>query len=235
MGISGYKADSSVIEANEIYENNYLQAPEQPILSEASGMKIGATANIVIRSNYVHHNLAKGIWVDHSLPTTVIEYNTVTDNSLEGIKFESSYTAKIRYNTADRNGSYNASGTWLGRAGIQVNNSPDVEIYNNTVRDNVNGISAMQSVNSVIGLLGPLRIANLYVHDNVIRMSIGRTGVGQSTGETQVYTTWNNRFEHNTYYLGPNATYFAWNDNYNVDQNLWRGYGLDMTGTFTRF
>jgi parallel beta-helix repeat protein len=232
IGISGYKADGSLIEGNEVYENNYLQAPEQPILSEASGMKFGVTANIVIRSNNVHHNLATGIWIDHSLPTTIIEHNTVTDNAKHGIFFESSYTAKIRYNTADRNGGGAwVSGTWLGRAGIVITNSPNVEIYGNTVRDNVNGITAMNSNNPMTAPLGPLKIQNLYVHDNVVRMSIGKSGIAQNTGETQIYTSWNNRFEHNTYYLGTNTAYFSWSD-LSLSERQWQSYGNDLTGTF---
>jgi parallel beta-helix repeat protein len=237
IGISGYKADNTVVESNEVYQNNYAQVLEQPIKSEASGVKFGLTKNVVIRNNNVHHNYATGIWVDHSLPTTIIQGNTVTDNAKHGIFFESSYTAKIRYNRADRNGggSY-VSGTWLGRAGIVITNSPNVEVYGNTVNYNVNGITAMNSVNNMTlsAPLGPLKVQNLYVHDNTIRMSIGRTGIAQNTGETQIYTTWNNRFEHNTYYLGGNSNHFAWVDKFIYDWQ-WRTYSNDETGTFTIF
>jgi parallel beta-helix repeat protein len=236
IGISGYKANGTIVERNEVYENNYMQAKEQAILSQASGIKFGVTTNVTIRYNNVHNNYAKGIWVDHSLPTTIIEYNTVRDNAHQGIFFEASYTGKIRYNTSERNGGASATGYWLGRSGIQITNSPNAEVHNNTVRDNANGITAMNTTGSagLVAPLGPLKIKYLYVHDNVIRMRVGRSGVGQNTGEKQVYTTWNNRFVHNTYYLGANSTYFTWNE-LNLTAAQWRAYGLDTTGLFYRF
>jgi parallel beta-helix repeat protein len=236
IGISGYKANGTIVENNEVYENNYMQAQEQAILSQASGIKFGVTANVIIRSNMVRNNYAKGIWVDHSLPTTIIENNTVRDNAHQGIFFEASYTAKIRYNTSERNGGASATGYWLARAGIQIVNSPGAEVHNNTVSYNANGITAMNTTGSagMTAPLGPLKIQNLYVHDNVIRMRVGRSGVGQNTGEKQVYTSWNNRFVRNTYYLGANSTYFTWNE-LNLTPAQWRAYGLDTTGLFYRF
>ncbi len=75
IGISGYKSNSIIIEGNEVYENNYLKAQEAAIMSQASGIKIGVASNVTIRNNIVRNNYAKGIWVDHSLPTTIIESN----------------------------------------------------------------------------------------------------------------------------------------------------------------
>ena len=158
------------------------------------------------------------------------------DYAHQGIFFEASYTGKIRYNTSERNGGASATGYWLARAGIQITNSPNAEVHNNTVSYCANGITAMNTTGStgIAAPLGPLKIQNLYVHDNVIRMSVGRTGVGQNTGEKQVYTSWNNRFVHNTYYLGPATTYFTWNE-LNVSSAQWRSYGQDTTALWYRF
>jgi parallel beta-helix repeat protein len=234
IGISGYQADGVIIEENEIFENNWSQVTELPRLAEAAGIKFGVTANAVIRNNHVHHNFAKGIWFDRCNPTTIIEGNAVTDNSSHGIWAEISYDLIIRNNISERNGA-SGSASWLGGAGIQVTNSPQVEIYGNTVRDNANGITAMQSSGTAAaaGAHGRLRVENLYVHDNVIAMQVGRTGISQNTGEAEVYTTWNNRFERNTYYLGPNNTYFAWQEK-SLTESQWRATGNDTTATFIR-
>jgi parallel beta-helix repeat protein len=234
IGISGYRADEILVEDNEVYQNNWARAPEEPILAEASGIKFGVTANALLRNNNVHHNFAKGIWMDHCNPRTLIEGNAVADNSHQGISAEISDSVTIRNNVSERNG-LDGSVSWLTRAGIQVTNSPNVEIYGNVVRDNANGITAMQSsgANATSGPYGPLRLENLYVHDNVVRMLIGRAGLAQNTGETQVYTTWNNRIERNTYYLGPNATYFAWNEK-SLTESEWRAAGNDSTSAFIR-
>ena len=230
IGISGYKTDGILIEGNDIWDNNLSQAPELPVNAEAAGIKFGVTANATIRNNRVHHNFAKGIWMDHCNPTSIIEGNTIEDNSHQGIFIEISYNAVVRNNTVDRNALN--SGT---RAGIHVTNSPNVEVYGNTVRDNGNGISAQQStgVNATTGPYGVLRLENLYVHDNVVRMVAGRTGVTQNTGETSVYTTWNNRFQANSYNLGVNATYFAWQEK-SLTETQWQAAGNDVTGQFTR-
>jgi parallel beta-helix repeat protein len=234
IGLSGYKADGAVIEANDIYENNYLQAPERPVMAEASGIKFGATANLVIRGNNVHHNFAKGIWVDHCNPTSVIEGNTVAANSDQGIFAEISYNVIIRNNISEDNG-LSGRASWLTRAGIQVTNSPNVEIYGNIVRDNANGITAIQSSGGAVtsGPYGPLRVENLNVHDNTVHMRVGKTGLVQNTGETQVYTIWNNRFHRNTYYLGANAAYFAWGEKM-LNESQWQATGNDTTGRFIR-
>jgi parallel beta-helix repeat protein len=234
IGISAYRADGVLVESNDVYENNWSQARERGVLAEAAGMKIMRSPNAVIRNNRVHHNFAKGIWVDYNnRPITLIEGNTVTDNSAAGIWAEISYNVIIRNNTSERNGSGGSS--WLAGAGIQVTCSPNVEIYGNTVRDNANGITGMQSSGCAVtsGPHGPVRLENLNVHDNVVRMQVGRTGISQNTGESQIYTTWNNHFERNTYYLGPNATYFAWQGK-NLNESQWRAAGNDTTATFIR-
>jgi parallel beta-helix repeat protein len=234
IGISGYRANGVVIEANEVYENNWSRAPEQRRRAEASGIKFLASADVSIHNNYVHHNLAKGIWLDGCNPTAIIESNTVTDNSHQGIFSEISYNVVIRNNTTERNG-FNGAGSWLTGAGIQVTNSLNVEIVGNTVRNNANGITAMQSSGAALasGAHGPLRVENLHVHGNVVAMSVGKTGLAQETGERQVYTSWNNRFENNTYYLGPNRTYFAW-DEKSLNETQWRTTGNDRNGRFFR-
>ena len=64
-------------------------------------------------------------------------------------------------------------------------------------------------------------------------MKVGRTGLAQNVGDMSYYTSRNNRFEHNTYYLTQN-TYLFWN-NQNLSEAQWLAYGNDVTGTFSRF
>jgi parallel beta-helix repeat protein len=231
IGISGYRANGALIADNDIYENNWLQAPELPVNAEAAGIKFGETANATVRNNHVHGNLAKGIWMDHCLPTSIIEGNTIVDNWHQGIFYEISYAGVIRNNIVDRN-ALKPVGI---RAGIQVTNSPNVEVYGNTVRDNANGITGQQTtgVNATTGVFGPLRTEDLYVHDNAVRMRVGKTGLTQNTGETAVYSTWNNRFQGNSYTLGLNSTYFSWADR-SLTETQWQATGNDVTGQFVR-
>ena len=230
-GITGYQCNGGLIQGNELYGNN----PTGAFTMREGGMKVFQSVNLTIRGNNVHHNKGKGIWSDTNYPTMLIEGNTVTDNSGTGIYHEIGYAAIIRNNTSSRNGngSEQVSGS-LTRAGIQVTNSPNVQVYGNTVMDNHNGISGLYfSGYPTTGPYGAYVLQNLSVHDNVVRMSIGRAGIAKNTGDTSIYYTNNNHFDNNTYYLGPNATYFSWSDQYLLEQQ-WQAVGNDETGTFTR-
>jgi parallel beta-helix repeat protein len=230
-GIHGYQCDGALIQDNEVYGNN----PANNSTGGESGMKILGAKNLTIRGNNVHDNNGIGIWSDTNYPTVLIENNTVSANSKAGIWHEVSYDAIIRNNIVTGNGSPSVPLTgWIDSAGIQVSNSPNVEIYGNTVQDNANGICIMQGNGYVTtGPYGAYGVRNLYVHDNVVRMAVGRTGLAQNVEDKSHFTSKNNRFVNNIYDLGPNSIYFTWDDK-NLTESQWQAYGLDVTGTFTR-
>jgi parallel beta-helix repeat protein len=233
VGIAGYMVDGVLIEDNEVFENNYSQASETAATAEGSGIKFVACHDLVVRRNHVHHNYGKGIWTDTNYLNTLVEQNLVTDNRDAGIWHEVSYNAIIRYNTVERNGGTEAPG-WLNRGGINVTNSADVEIYGNTLRDNANGIGIMQAAGyPTSGPYGAYEVRNLVVRDNVVGMQIGRTGLANNLGDQTYYTSRNNQFVNNSYYLGKNSAYYLW-DERNLTETQWKGYGNDTTGTFVR-
>ena len=56
-------------------------------------------------------------------------------------------------------------------------------------------------------------------HDNVVIQTSSPSGtyqlsvaaeIAQDTGDTSIFTSWNNRFVNNTYNLGANPSPFAW-------------------------
>jgi len=53
----------------------------------------------------------------------------------------------------------------------------------------------------------------------------------QDVGSTAIFTSRNNRWVHNTYYLGTNAAPFEFS-NGTRSAAQWRGYGQDATGLF---
>ena len=230
-GIAGYKADSTVVEGNEVaFNGNGLV--EDPATAEAAGMKFMKQHGLVIRNNNVHDNI-RGLWMDTGYMGTIIEGNTVTGSEKSGIWIEATYGAIVRNNRAENNGG-TTTGGWLGHAGIQVTNSPNVEIYGNIVSNNMNGIGVMETSGYPDGPYGPLHVTDLYVHDNTITMATGSTGLGQNVGDTSVYTSRNNRFVHNSYTLGTSTGYFAWNDRVDLTPAEWQSAGQDLTGTFAR-
>ena len=89
-GYLGFGADNTTFDSNEIAYNG----PEQ---------KVGLSANVTFRNNFVHHNLGDGIWYDTNPNAgALIEGNRVEDNGRNGIFFEASIGATIRNNTVRR-------------------------------------------------------------------------------------------------------------------------------------
>jgi len=224
-GIIGWKNDGVLIEGNEVAYNN--TAGYYPFW-EAGGIKMSAATNLTVRNNRVHHNMGKGIWTDENAYKVLIEGNTSSDNDHQGISHEVSYDAIIRNNTVERNGFKNSAGVAGG--GITLNSSANVEIYGNQVNYNADGIGAYQQ-NRGSGTYGLHEVRNLYVHDNVVRMSSGNTGLTQAVNNNAYYTSKNNRFLHNTYYMGGNTMRFWWM-NAAKSNTQWKSYGLDVTGVF---
>lgn len=191
--------------------------------------KFFKTDGLILRRNFVHHNDGNGIWLDIDNIRYLVENNRVEDNYGQGIFVEISYAGKVIGNQVRRNG-HQRGGTWLYGAGILIAHSPNVEVAGNVVEDNYNGIAGIQQ-NRGTGQYGPRILENLWVHDNIVRMSRGRSGVGDGTG-TGAYTR-NNRFDRNSYTLGGTAKYFAWIGGTLSDAD-WRNAGQDKAGTFNR-
>ena len=197
---------------------------------EAGGTKFAGTERLIVRSNNAHHNYGKGLWTDIDNLHTLYDGNIVKDNEHQGILHEISYDAVIRNNVLERNGFKNARG--LAGGGIAVSSSPNVEIYGNILSGNADGIGCYQEARGS-GAYGPYEISNLYVHDNVVRLTTGMTGLAQSVGDVSYYRSRNNRFVRNTYYLGTNAQYFWWEGGPRTEAQ-WKAYGQDVSGTFVR-
>jgi parallel beta-helix repeat protein len=194
---------------------------------EFGGVKIVRSRYPMARGNYVHHNNGHGMWTDIHNIYALYENNRLVGNAGAGIFHEVSYAAVIRNNTVTGNALVRSG---MYGAGILVSSSPDVEVYGNTVTGNQMGITAIQNRRGS-GKYGPHLVQNLYVHDNTVQTA-GQTGIQQTIGSNAVYTSWNNRFRHNTYTgMSKNRNPFYWmNNTRTVPQ--WKGYGHDLTGTF---
>jgi parallel beta-helix repeat protein len=118
-GYQGFRADNTTFESNEIASNG----PEQ---------KVGLSANVTFRNNFVHHNLRDGIWYDtNENAGALIDGNRVEDNGRNGIFFEASSGATIRSNTVRRHPG----------DGVLLSMSQNAQIYNNLLEGNVGGIA----------------------------------------------------------------------------------------------
>jgi parallel beta-helix repeat protein len=229
LGLGGAGAVGALVEDNRIDHNN--TAGYDPAW-EAGGSKWAAgTRQLTVRGNHVFANNGPGLWTDGDNVGTVYEDNLVEQNLGPGIIHEISYDAVIRGNTVRQNSRSTAGRSiWYGSE-ILVNSSQRVEIARNTVvsDDNGNGIGLVDTDRGS-GRLGVYRVAEIDVHDNVVRMAAGaETGlVGRGTAFQPGARV---RFRRNTYQVpDPGAQFWQWEGA--LDAKGWRERGQDRDGTF---
>jgi parallel beta-helix repeat protein len=229
IGITGGPVSGVLIESNQIAFNNtgsYAGGHEGG--TKIIGGSVGSS-NIVFRGNSVHDNTGVGLWVDTNVRNVTFEMNTVENNSSIGIFYETSFDAIIRNNTLRNNDAVDAGHSCNVGSQIHLNDSQNVEIYGNTV-DSSNGSNGICAVDITRTTPGSSKVANLYVHDNVVRMRLSST-VGLLGRSTAYDASANNHFENNTYYVTDTSKKaWAWST-YPVAWSPWRGYGNDMTGS----
>jgi parallel beta-helix repeat protein len=227
LGLGGAGAVGALVERNRIDHNN--TAGYDPAW-EAGGSKWAAgTERLTVRGNHVFANDGPGLWTDGDNVHTTFEDNLVEQNTGPGIAHEISYDAVIRGNTV-RNNARSVAGRsiWYG-AEIILNSSQRVEITGNTVVTAANGIGLVDTDRGG-GSRGAYRVAEVDVHDNVVRMSPGaETGlVGRDTAFRPDAGI---RFRNNTYQVpDPGAEFWQWEGS--LDADGWRERGQDRDGTF---
>jgi parallel beta-helix repeat protein len=223
LGLAGSRGENILVEQSEIANNNIRGFSTG---WEAGGTKFTRTVGLTIRETTVHNNLGPGLWTDIDAYATSYLDNTVYDNSGAGIFHEISYDAVISGNTVTNNGF--AHTTWLWGGGILIAASADVEVSNNVVSGNADGIAAIQQDRSQDSG-GPYFLSNLWVHHNTVTMDTGQTGLVEDVDDRSVFTDRNNRFEDNTY-LKASGRAFAW-DKKSLTWSQWVAAGQDENGT----
>lgn len=222
LGIGIWGTDT-VVRDNEISYNGVAGYSAE---WEAGGVKCWMTEGLNLIHNYVHHNNGPGMWADGGNRNTTYRYNTIADNWNAGIQHEISYDAIIMNNHITGNGRRHKG--WVWDAGIQIQSSggaQSIEIAFNTLDNNANGISLIEGGyrrDETPAPHGQHIVQNVWVHDNVIGMRPGQTtGASADNGDTDIFTSNNNRFDDNTYRLqslqntnfswgGSNVNWFQW-------------------------
>jgi len=212
LGIS-YEGDDGLVQDNTIGFNNWLQ--ENSWGFEAGGTKFWNTINLTVRGNHAHDNHGPGLWTDHDNIGTLYEGNLVEDNHACGIFHEISYGATIRNNIIRRNGITNAGQGWLWAAGIVLASVQDVEVYENDLEGNYNGISLSQQDRGS-GVNGEYVARNNTVYNNTVNG--GKSGAVRDT-PSDIFDA-DNRWYGNTYNDGHG---FAW-DNQWGDLAWWQAF-----------
>jgi Right handed beta helix region len=195
---------------------------------EGGATKWTNTDGLIVRNNLIHDNFGMGLWTDIFNINVLYTDNVVQNNYGSGINHELGYAAVIRDNVVTGNGFQHPVKGDVWGAGIFVDQSRDVQVYNNTVEDNAAGITAVQEPAGDPCGYGIPAIANLSVHDNSITQSAGIAAglrLWQEPVQTY-YTSMNNRWANNNYTLGDpaNELPFFWANNL-IDADEWRSFG----------
>ncbi len=226
-GQIGVVGDFARVDSNEIAYNNTSRFRSD---WEAGGTKFLWTTNLLVRGNFSHHNRGVGLWTDTGNTGTVFDGNRVEDNTWMGIHHETSNSARITNNTIRRNGSLNPNSAEGAGIVITCSGGTGIDISRNTLTDNKNAIVLLQADRGASYVT-----KNVSVHDNFVTLKSGeRIGAHRYGGNTGLWTSNNNHFEHNTYYLqSAMSAPFMWQSANRTDSQ-WRGYGNDDSGTFDR-
>jgi len=104
------------------------------ITPSAGGIKVGQTARITVHDSDFSDNLATGFWTDWSVSDVRIANSTFNRNSGDGLFLELTARARVI-------GSFFADND---RFGIKVNNTSDVQIWNNAFSGNDRPLNLVQ-------------------------------------------------------------------------------------------
>ena len=166
-GFNAYNPDKVsgiTIENNEIAGNNTDDWEKlKPGCGCTGGGKFWEVTGAVFRNNWVHNNHSAGLWADTNNTGFAIEGNYISDNSAEGIIYETSYNASIRGNTFARNGlgkgpqngGFPTSAVYISESGsdkrVAGNFNETFEISGNVFTDNWAGVILWENADRFSG------------------------------------------------------------------------------------
>jgi len=226
-GISGGPLTNLLVTGNDVSFNN--TAHYNPS-RDAGGAKITKSSNVVFRGNRIHDNYGNGLWCDTQNIHVTYERNAIGNNFMAGIFHETSADAVIRNNVLAGNGRYAKGHSLWWSADVLLNDSKNVQIYGNTIRAGVHGISLVDT-NRGSNAFGLLEIRNVKVHDNTITLPAGGAS-GMVSSRTNPYRPRNNSFTRNTYHVTNSAAAsWSWPPSGTRTWTQWRNSGNDVKGT----
>ena len=201
---------------------------------------------LVIQNCFVHNNLGDGLWADVASINMHYLNNILLNNAGAGISHEISYDSEIAGNWASGNGF--GFQVWLWSGQIQLQNSRNIVVRNNTVHVGMgyqNGICIIQQNRSCVGCgmpppygVAPQAAVNNTVVDNVVVFDDCHGTVGEIADHCEgELAASGNVFDRNTYvFFGSEATsgaasHFSWE----TSNASAKGGGQGVSLSFGRF
>jgi mannuronan 5-epimerase len=159
LGFHGGSAHRLLLEQNALAYNNQDRFP---LDFEAGGLKIAASQDTIWRNNLAEENIGRGLWCDMSCYNTTIVRNISRNNMKSGIDYELSAKAIIASNVVVNN----------LFAGININESNDVDIYNNSLVRNECNVRVIEwkrvNTNPVTSVYAPWNVSDVVIKNNLL-------------------------------------------------------------------
>jgi parallel beta-helix repeat protein len=225
LGMASTFTHNVLIANNEIARND----AERFAFWNSAAVRVHGVSNVTFQGNYVHDNIGHGLKTDGSSIYITYDSNTVENNTGAGISHEISYDATISNNVVRNNATYYTGKSMAYGSQIEVYDSPNVDVYGNTVESlaNTHGI-AVRDDDRGSGTYGVHEARNDTVHGNTIKLGSGGTS-GMVGTDSAIYSSMGNKFTNNTWYVKDLADQ-DWRWNGTLQWDGWRAAGNDLTG-----
>jgi parallel beta-helix repeat protein len=171
-GLHATLADRLSVVGNRIAGNNPAKAFDPGW--EAGGAKVTQSVGVVFEDNEVAANYGPGIWCDINCRDVTIRGNRVHDNARAGIHVEISDGALVTDNVVWENGW--AMPTWGWGAGILISTSRNVDVEDNVLAWNADGIVVVSQDRDD----SPGPATGLRTERNVVASETGREVFGEA-------------------------------------------------------
>lgn len=158
VGVHGSHAGNVLVRGNRLHNNNTEQFNPN---WEAGGLKMIAVTRLTVDRNEVYDNDGPGLWCDLDCNFTTYSNNRVHHNAKYGISYEMSHNGKAFGNVAWENGW--GYPNWGFGAGILCQSCNHMDIFDNTVAWNADGISVISADRGVTH-----NVLDVNVHGNRI-------------------------------------------------------------------
>ncbi|MEI8409360.1 MULTISPECIES: right-handed parallel beta-helix repeat-containing protein [unclassified Kribbella] len=232
LGVGQYSTLNGTISANEVSYNNtdgFWIADW-----ESGGIKTTWSNGGWVTGNLIKANRGVGLWSDAYDDGRTFNANQIVDNAADGIRYEIGRNGTIEDNVITGNGlgTGRGSGTslWDG-GGINVNTSSNVQVRDNVVANNVNGIS-IQSRTRGSGPWGQNLLRDIVVSGNQVTMKGGTTATGMVQNSGAVIPAGEVTLKANSYILDSLTTDRFQRTGQWYTATEWRKTGQDAGSTF---
>ena len=224
-GFQAYGPDGGesniVLDHNEIVGNNTgdWEAKIEGCGCTGGG-KFWDVRNVRVTNNYVHDNLSVGLWADTNDNNFLFESNWIEDNAGQGIFWETSYNVAIRKNVIRHNqvvdgparirsgDNFADSAIYISESGgdsrlpSSLVGSATVDISNNLIEDNYNGVTLWENADRYCG--SPANTSSGYctlVNPSVVKVSTcNATNIAKAPYYSDCrWKTQNVKVHHNTF------------------------------------